>query len=78
MSQQCVESHRAKNPIDVPRQPKKPHASTAPSKPLALPITLFAPISLARQQKISQVIPPSAEKVPEAVGTAKRDWIPPA
>jgi hypothetical protein len=53
-------------------------ASTMSPKPLAFFITFFTSISLAAQQKNSQVIPASAEKVPEAVGTAKRDWTPPA
>ena len=49
---------------------KHTHTSTEKQKPLALSITLSAPISLAPQQKFSQVIRTNAEKVPEAVGTA--------
>src|SRR5579885_2078829 len=66
--------HRSRNA----QQQKTPCTSTPHPKPLAPSITFPTPISLPPQQKNSQVIPASAEKVPEAVGTAKRDWTPPA
>ncbi|WP_284321439.1 hypothetical protein [Dyella acidisoli] len=58
------------------QQHNTPHFDST-SKTFSAPHHIFRTHLLGRTTKKSQVIPTSAEKVPEAVGTAKRDWTPP-